>query len=107
MPVIEIKVPQFSESGDEATLLEWKKREGEIVHHDEILVELKMEIDKVKLGVPATASGTLVRLLKQTGGSVRAGESIAVVEISTGADNVQETLALKPKSQQSVPVPDM
>jgi dihydrolipoamide dehydrogenase len=47
MATIEVKVPQLSESVSEATLMQWKKKAGETVARDEILVEL--ETDKVTL----------------------------------------------------------
>ena len=55
MAIVEVKVPQLSESVAEATLLQWKKKPGEAVEMDEILVEI--ETDKVVLEVPAPASG--------------------------------------------------
>src|SRR6185436_7609912 len=55
MAIVEVKVPQLSESVAEATLLQWKKRPGERVEMDEILVEI--ETDKVVLEVPAPAAG--------------------------------------------------
>ena len=51
MAIVEVKVPQLSESVSEATLIEWKKKPGEAVAMDEILVEI--ETDKVVLEVPA------------------------------------------------------
>ena len=46
MAIVEVKVPQLSESVAEATLLQWKKKPGDAVAMDEILVEI--ETDKVK-----------------------------------------------------------
>ncbi|MCK9516933.1 MAG: dihydrolipoamide succinyltransferase, partial [Ottowia sp.] len=51
MAIIEVKVPELSESVADATLLEWKKQPGEAVQVDEILIEI--ETDKVVLEVPA------------------------------------------------------
>jgi 2-oxoglutarate dehydrogenase E2 component (dihydrolipoamide succinyltransferase) len=55
MAIVDVKVPQLSESVAEATLLQWKKKPGEAVAMDEILVEI--ETDKVVLEVPAPAAG--------------------------------------------------
>ena len=55
MAIVEVKVPQLSESVAEATLLQWKKKPGDAVAMDEILIEI--ETDKVVLEVPAPASG--------------------------------------------------
>ena len=63
MAIIEVKVPQLSESVAEATLLDWHKKEGERVSRDENLIDI--ETDKVVLELPAPADGVLVRIIKQ------------------------------------------
>mgnify|MGYP003238829426 FL=1 len=49
MNTVQVKVPELSESVSEATLLEWKRKPGDIVAADEILIEI--ETDKVVLEV--------------------------------------------------------
>ena len=78
MAIVEVKVPQLSESVTEATLLQWKKRLGEPVALDEILVEI--ETDKVVLEVPAPAAGVLAQLVKNDGESCVAEEVIATID---------------------------
>jgi 2-oxoglutarate dehydrogenase E2 component (dihydrolipoamide succinyltransferase) len=78
MAIVEVKVPQLSESVAEATLLQWKKRPGEAVEMDEILVEI--ETDKVVLEVPAPASGVLAQLVKNDGEQCVAEEVIARID---------------------------
>jgi 2-oxoglutarate dehydrogenase E2 component (dihydrolipoamide succinyltransferase) len=78
MAIVEVKVPQLSESVAEATLLQWKKRPGESVEMDEILVEI--ETDKVVLEVPAPAAGVLAQLVKNDGESCVAEEVIAKID---------------------------
>src|SRR5512134_1085185 len=78
MPIVEVKVPQLSESVAEATLLQWKKKPGEAVAVDEILIEV--ETDKVVLEVPAPAAGVLAQIVKGDGSTVVAGELIATVD---------------------------
>ncbi len=85
MAIVEVKVPQLSESVSEATLLQWRKRPGEAVAIDEILVEI--ETDKVVLEVPAPAAGVLAALVKQDGESCVAEEVIARIDtegVATG-----------------------
>ncbi len=41
MAIVEVKVPQLSESVAEATLLQWKKKPGDAVAMDEILIEIE------------------------------------------------------------------
>jgi 2-oxoglutarate dehydrogenase E2 component (dihydrolipoamide succinyltransferase) len=76
--VIEVKVPQLSESVAEATLLQWKKKPGEAVALDEILIEI--ETDKVVLEVPAPAAGVLAQIIKNDGDSCIAEEVIAKID---------------------------
>jgi 2-oxoglutarate dehydrogenase E2 component (dihydrolipoamide succinyltransferase) len=78
MAIVEVKVPQLSESVAEATLLQWKKKPGDAVAVDEILIEI--ETDKVVLEVPAPAAGVLGQLIKGDGGTVVSGEVIATLD---------------------------
>ncbi len=76
--LIEVKVPQLSESVSEATLLAWHKKEGEQVKRDENLIDI--ETDKVVLELPAPADGVLAKIVKGDGGTVKAGEVIATID---------------------------
>jgi 2-oxoglutarate dehydrogenase E2 component (dihydrolipoamide succinyltransferase) len=78
MAIIEVKVPQLSESVAEATMLQWKKKPGEAVSADEILIEI--ETDKVVLEVPAPAAGVLAEVLVGDGGTVVAEQLIARID---------------------------
>jgi 2-oxoglutarate dehydrogenase E2 component (dihydrolipoamide succinyltransferase) len=78
MALVEVKVPQLSESVAEATLLQWKKKPGEAVKIDEILIEV--ETDKVVLEVPAPAAGVMGEIIKADGGTVVSGEVIAKID---------------------------
>jgi 2-oxoglutarate dehydrogenase E2 component (dihydrolipoamide succinyltransferase) len=78
MAIVEVKVPQLSESVAEATMLNWKKKVGESVAIDEILIEI--ETDKVVLEVPAPAAGVLVELTVGDGGTVVAEQLIAKID---------------------------
>jgi 2-oxoglutarate dehydrogenase E2 component (dihydrolipoamide succinyltransferase) len=78
MAIIEVKVPQLSESVAEATLLDWHKKEGERVSRDENLIDI--ETDKVVLELPAPADGVLVRILKKAKESVGSGDVIAQID---------------------------
>jgi 2-oxoglutarate dehydrogenase E2 component (dihydrolipoamide succinyltransferase) len=76
--IVEVKVPQLSESVAEATLLDWHKKEGERVSRDENLIDI--ETDKVVLELPAPADGVLVRILKKAKESVGSGDVIAQID---------------------------
>ncbi len=94
MAIIEVKVPQLSESVAEATLLQWKKRPGEAVAVDEILIEI--ETDKVVLEVPAPAAGVLAQLVREDGSTVASDELIAKIDTEGSA-------AVTPNDVQAVP----
>jgi 2-oxoglutarate dehydrogenase E2 component (dihydrolipoamide succinyltransferase) len=83
MSIVEVKVPQLSESVAEATLLQWKKKPGEAVAVDEILIEI--ETDKVVLEVPAPAGGVLTEVLQADGATVMAEQLIARIDTSATA----------------------
>jgi len=83
MAIVEIKVPQLSESVAEATLLQWKKKVGQTVTGDEILIEV--ETDKVVLEVPAPAAGVLTDILAGDGATVAAGQLIARIDTEAAA----------------------
>jgi 2-oxoglutarate dehydrogenase E2 component (dihydrolipoamide succinyltransferase) len=71
MAIVEVKVPQLSESVAEATMLQWKKKPGDAVAQDEILIEI--ETDKVVLEVPAPSAGVLGEIVVADGGTVVSG----------------------------------
>ena len=78
MAIFEVKVPQLSESVAEATLLQWKKKVGDAVGQDEILIEI--ETDKVVLEVPAPSAGVISEILVADGGTVLAEQLIAKID---------------------------
>ncbi len=78
MAIVEVKVPQLSESVAEATMLTWKKKAGEAVAIDEILIEI--ETDKVVLEVPAPAAGVMAEIVQGDGATVVADQVIAKID---------------------------
>ena len=83
MAIIEVKVPQLSESVAEATLLQWKKKVGDAVAVDEILIDV--ETDKVVLEVPAPSAGVLVEIVAADGATVLAEQLIARIDTTATA----------------------
>ncbi len=81
--LVEVKVPQLSESVSEATLLTWHKKEGEAVARDENLIDV--ETDKVVLELPAPADGVITKIIKGDGGTVVSGEVIAQIDTEAKA----------------------
>jgi 2-oxoglutarate dehydrogenase E2 component (dihydrolipoamide succinyltransferase) len=78
MAIFEVKVPQLSESVAEATLLQWKKKVGDAVGQDEILIEI--ETDKVVLEVPSPSAGVITEIVVADGGTVVAEQLIAKID---------------------------
>ncbi|MGA0032570.1 MAG: 2-oxoglutarate dehydrogenase complex dihydrolipoyllysine-residue succinyltransferase [Burkholderiales bacterium] len=76
--LVDVKVPQLSESVAEATLVSWHKKTGEYVKRDENLVDI--ETDKVVLETPAPQAGVLVKIVKADGGTVTSNEVIATID---------------------------
>ena len=76
--LVEVKVPQLSESVSEATLLTWHKQPGEYVKRDENLIDV--ETDKVVLELPAPESGVLTSIVKPDGSTVGSNEVIATID---------------------------
>ncbi len=76
--IIDVKVPQLSESVAEATLVSWHKKAGEAVSRDENLIDI--ETDKVVLELPAPDAGVLVEIIKGDGDTVVSGEVIARID---------------------------
>jgi 2-oxoglutarate dehydrogenase E2 component (dihydrolipoamide succinyltransferase) len=83
MSIIEVQVPQLSESVAEGTLASWKKKIGEAVARDEILIDI--ETDKVVLEVPSPGAGVLVEIIKGDGETVVSGELIARIDTEAKA----------------------
>jgi 2-oxoglutarate dehydrogenase E2 component (dihydrolipoamide succinyltransferase) len=95
MAIVEVKVPQLSESVSEATLLDWHKKEGERVSRDENLIDI--ETDKVVLELPAPADGVLVKVLKKTRDAVTSGDVLAQIDTEAKAS------AAAPSAQRKEP----
>ncbi|MGI4848599.1 MAG: 2-oxoglutarate dehydrogenase complex dihydrolipoyllysine-residue succinyltransferase [Janthinobacterium lividum] len=83
MAILEVKVPQLSESVAEATLLAWHKKVGDAVARDENMIDI--ETDKVVLELPAPSAGVIVEILKTEGSMVVAGEVIAKIDTEATA----------------------
>jgi 2-oxoglutarate dehydrogenase E2 component (dihydrolipoamide succinyltransferase) len=95
--LIEVKVPQLSESVAEATLQKWHKKAGEFVKRDENLVDI--ETDKVVLETPAPDSGVIVKIIKGDGGTVTSNEVIAQIDTEAKAQAAAAPPAAKAEAK--------
>ncbi|MDY7578594.1 2-oxoglutarate dehydrogenase complex dihydrolipoyllysine-residue succinyltransferase [Herbaspirillum sp. RTI4] len=96
MAIIEVKVPQLSESVAEATLLQWHKKVGDPVARDENLIDV--ETDKVVLELPAPSAGVVTQIIRPDGATVVAGEIIAIIDTDGAAQ-------ISPLEVKALPVP--
>ncbi len=102
--LVEVKVPQLSESVAEATLLAWHKKVGEAVVRDENLIDI--ETDKIVMELPSPADGVLVKVIKEDGGSVKSGEVIATIDTEAKATSAGASApAVKPAPAAVAPTP--
>ena len=99
MAIVEVKVPQLSESVAEATMLTWKKKAGDLVAVDEIVIEI--ETDKVVLEVPAPSAGVLAEILVGDGATVAAEQLIA--RINTEGKGAAPAAASAPAAAVAAP----
>lgn len=76
--LVEVKVPVLSESVAEATLVSWRRKQGDYVERNENLIDV--ETDKVVLELPAPAAGVLTKIIKGNGATVISSEIIATID---------------------------
>lgn len=98
--LIEIKVPQLSESVAEATLISWHKQEGERINRGENLVDI--ETDKVVLELPAPKEGILAEIIKKDGATVISGEIIAKIETESQEDKEPTKAEAAPENKYDI-----
>jgi 2-oxoglutarate dehydrogenase E2 component (dihydrolipoamide succinyltransferase) len=87
----------------EATMLQWKKKVGESVAADEILIDI--ETDKVVLEVPAPAAGVLCEIVVADGGTVAAEQLIARIDTDGKVGAVAAPAAAAPAAAPAAAAP--
>ena len=87
--VIDIVMPKMGESITEGTIIEWRKKIGDIVEMDEILLEIGT--DKVDSEIPSPTAGTIVEILAKPNDIMEVGTVIAKVETDSDAALVQKS----------------
>jgi 2-oxoglutarate dehydrogenase E2 component (dihydrolipoamide succinyltransferase) len=103
MAIIEVKVPQLSESVAEATLLQWHKKVGEPVSRDENLIDV--ETDKVVLELPAPQAGIITQIMAPDGSTVVAEQVIALIDTDGSAKVSPLEVSALPVQQPSTNAP--
>ena len=97
---IEITIPSLGESITEATIAKWRKKKGDIVIIDEILLDI--ETDKVSMEITAPKAGVLNEILADEGSVVKVKEVVGLIEESDSASNSassnKETVTIAPSN---------
>jgi 2-oxoglutarate dehydrogenase E2 component (dihydrolipoamide succinyltransferase) len=101
--IIEVQVPQLSESVAEATLSTWHIKEGDAVARDQNLIDI--ETDKVVLELPAPGAGVIVKIIKGNGESVASGEVIAHIDTEAKASAAAPAAAKPAAAPAAAPAP--
>ncbi len=99
MSIIEVVVPELSESVSEASLIEWKKKVGDKVSADDVLIEI--ETDKIVMEVPAPVDGVIVSIQEGNGASVQSGQLLATID----TDAVAQTPSTETKVAEPADAP--
>ncbi len=73
----EIKMPNLGSDMEEGILLNWTKQVGEQINEGDVIAEI--ETDKATVEVPATASGTIIKLIGEPGATLTVGSVIGYV----------------------------
>ena len=96
--VVELTMPQMGVSVAEGTVVTWRKRPGDWIERDEVIVEIST--DKVETEVPSPAAGRIVEILVEEGSTVAVGTLLATLdtEARPGQPHADE--------QEPAPVPE-
>lgn len=90
---IELKVPPAGESITEVQIGEWKKKEGDAVKKDEVIVVI--ETDKVTVDLPAPADGVMGKIVVGSGKEAKVGDLIGYLEEGAVAKDSGKSVAPK------------
>ena len=105
--IIDIVMPKMGESITEGTILEWRKKVGESIELDEILLEIGT--DKVDSEIPSSAAGVVVEILAEPNDVKEVCEVIAKIDTDgSGATPTPPESAPEPEMAQTPePIPDL
>jgi 2-oxoglutarate dehydrogenase E2 component (dihydrolipoamide succinyltransferase) len=93
---VEMLMPQMGESIAEATVSKWRKKVGDTVQKDEVILEIST--DKVDSEIPAPAAGVITEILFSEGDVVPVKTKIAIIDTEGSA------AAPAPKAETAAPV---
>ncbi len=97
---VEMLMPQMGESIAEATIAKWRKKPGDSVQKDEVILEIST--DKVDSEIPAPAAGVLTEILFNEGDVVPVKQKIAIIDTEGSTASVASAPA-QPSKAASAP----
>ncbi len=92
---IDVVMPKMGESITEGTIIEWRKKVGDSIAKDEILLEIGT--DKVDSEIPSPHGGTIVELLAEPNDVVEVGIPIARIETDAKPSPEKPAVVEKPE----------
>lgn len=99
MSTIEIQLPKLGESIHSATIVQWLKKEGDMIALDEAIVEVST--DKVNSEIPSPVAGIVEKILIPLDAEVLVGEAIAIIRTDGSIPAPLETEAPSITSQET------
>jgi 2-oxoglutarate dehydrogenase E2 component (dihydrolipoamide succinyltransferase) len=98
---MDITIPELGESITEGTISSWMKKVGDAVKKGDLLLEL--ETDKVNLEITAQSDGVLDKINKQSGETVKVGETVGTIAVSAAheAERGQAAVSEMPMKSES------
>ena len=106
----DIVMPKMGESITEGTILEWRKKVGDSIELDEILLEIGT--DKVDSEIPSAVSGTLIEILAEPNDVIEVGKVIARIDsvgntskkegVLKGSDSLDEKRIIQNSLDQNI-----
>lgn len=103
MPVVDMLMPKMGESIAEATIVTWRKKPGDTVKKDEIILEIST--DKVDSEVPAPTSGVLTDILFEKDATVEVGKVIARIDTDGKGGGVSASAPAAAAAPAAAPAP--
>ena len=85
--IVDVVMPKMGESINEGTILEWRKKVGEKINLDEILLEIGT--DKVDSEIPSSAAGTVIEILAEPNDVKEVGQVIARIDTDSSEGEVR------------------
>ena len=99
---VEMVMPQMGESITEATVSKWRKKVGDSVKKDEVILDIST--DKVDSEIPAPAAGVITEILFKEGDVVPVKTKIAIIDSAASGSVAQPTKAAEAPAAPQQPI---